>query len=321
MQDVCLFAHFDKDDKVDDYVLRYLAQLRQSNFSIVFISAANLPAAQTARLQGACCDVILRDNAGLDFASWSVGFAKHAAAIGGRLLLANDSVYGPIGGLHGALDRLTRASADFYGMVESVEIAPHLQSWFVLLEPQVVRSGAFGAILAQPFAVMTRQQIVQNGEVGLSRRLMQAGFHYRALHHNGRSGLPARHDANAMLLYWRELLLEEKIPFVKIELVRDNPLGLDDTGQILREVERIDPEICALIKSHLERTAAGGPPRPRHAPIACYRYALMRRYDRSRREPRRIAAAVARIQLEILAVPVAPWRRLKGLLGPGRSNA
>ncbi|HTV30272.1 MAG TPA: hypothetical protein VMF32_21150, partial [Xanthobacteraceae bacterium] len=99
MQDVCLFAHFDKDDRIDDYVLRYLAQLRELNFSIVFISTSRLPAAETARLQGTCCDVILRDNAGLDFASWSVGFAKHAAAIGGRLLLANDSVYGPVGSL------------------------------------------------------------------------------------------------------------------------------------------------------------------------------------------------------------------------------
>jgi lipopolysaccharide biosynthesis protein len=320
MQDVCLFAHFDKDDKVDDYVLRYLASLRQSNFSIVFISTSNLPAAETARLQGTCCDVILRPNAGLDFASWSAGFAKHTAAIGGRLLLANDSVYGPIGSLQDALDRLTRVPADFYGMVESVEIAPHLQSWFLLLPPHVVRSAAFGAILAQPFANMTRKQIVRNGEVGLSRQLMRAGFRYRALHQNARHGLPTRHDANAMLLHWRELLLEDGIPFLKVELLRDNPLGLDDAAQILREVERIDPEICALIRSHLRRAAAGGPLRPQRAPIARCRYALMRRYDQSKRQKRRIAAALARIQLEILAVPVAAGRRLRSLLAPDRSN-
>ena len=317
MQDVCLFAHFDKDDRIDDYVLRYLAQLRELNFSIVFISTSRLPAAETARLQGTCCDVILRDNAGLDFASWSVGFAKHAAAIGGRLLLANDSVYGPVGSLKPALDRLTRVSADFYGMVESVEVAPHLQSWFVLLQPQVLRSAAFGAILAQPFVLMTKRQIVIDGEVGLSRRLMQAGFHYHALHQNARGGLPVRHDANAMLLYWRDLLRDDGVPFLKIELLRDNPLGLDDAAQILGEVERIDPEICALIEAHLKRAAAGGPLRPQRTPIARRRYALMRRYDQSKREKRDVAAALARIELEILAAAIAVWRRLRASLPGG----
>jgi lipopolysaccharide biosynthesis protein len=322
MQDVCLFAHFDKDDRVDDYVLSYLARLRESNFSIVFISASRLPAAETARLQAVCCDVILRENAGLDFASWSAGFAKHASAIGGRLLLANDSVYGPIGNLNTALERLTRVPADFYGMVESVEVAPHLQSWFVLLESWVVRHAAFRAILAQPFAAMTRKQIILNGEVGLSLRLMQAGFHYRALHRHDLGGLPRRHDANAMLLFWRELLLEEGVPFLKIELLRDNPIGVEDAATILQSVQRIDPAICDLISAHLARTASADKPRYRQrSAVAQYRYRLMRRYEQNRREKRWIAAALARLQLEILAVPVAAWRRLRGLLATDGSNA
>ena len=42
MQDVCLFAHFDKDDRLDDYVLRYLAKLKELNFAIVLISTSRL---------------------------------------------------------------------------------------------------------------------------------------------------------------------------------------------------------------------------------------------------------------------------------------
>ena len=109
---------------MDDYVLRYLKNIREPNFSIVFISASRLAAASIGRLREHCCDVIAREDAGRDFGSWSAGFAAHGADISGRLLLANDSVYGPIGSLRTALDRLTRKPADFYGMVESVEIAP-----------------------------------------------------------------------------------------------------------------------------------------------------------------------------------------------------
>ena len=316
MQDVCLFAHFDKDNKVDDYVWRYLTKLKQLNFSIILISTSRLSAADIAGLNGVCDDVILRDNSGLDFASWAVGFAKHGTAIGGRLLLANDSVYGPIGSLGGALERLTHTAADFYGMVESVEIAPHLQSWFVLVQPWVVRHAVFRAILAQPFAAMTRPQIVRAGEVGLSRQLMAAGFRYEALYRSGgASGLPPRHDANPMLLYWRELLLDAGVPFLKIELLRDNPIGVESAAAILREVDRIDPELCGLIESHLARNADNGSARPRRAAIARYRYALMRRYDQAKSERRRLAAALARIQLEMLAVPLSLWRRVRTLLG------
>jgi len=312
MQDVCLFAHFDKDDRLDDYVLRYLTKLKALNFTIVLISTSRLAAADIARAQDLCADVILRDNIGLDFASWSAGFAKHGAAIGRRLLLANDSVYGPVGSLGNALDRLTRAAADFYGMVESVEIAPHLQSWFVLLQPHVVRSTAFKSIMAQPFAAMTRGEIIRSGEVGLSRQLVASGFHYEALYRNGSAAtLPPRHDFNPMLLYWREALFDAGVPFLKITLLRDNPIGVEDAAAILREVEGIDPEICGLIRSHLARNAAAGPTRPRRAALARYRYALMHRYDKAKSERRTMAAALARLQLESMVIPLAIWRRLR----------
>jgi lipopolysaccharide biosynthesis protein len=312
MQDVCLFAHFDKDDRLDDYVLRYLTHLKKLRFAIVLISASRLAATEIARAQGLCDDIILRDNAGLDFASWAAGFVKHSAAVGGRLLLVNDSVYGPIGDLGRALDRLTSAAADFYGMVESVEIAPHLQSWFVLLQPQVVRSAAFKSIIAQRFTAMTRREIVRAGEVGLSRQLTAAGFHYEALCRNGSvATLPPRHDANPMLLYWRELLLGAGVPFLKIELLRDNPLGIEDAAEILRHVEQIDSEICSLIRAHLARTTTGGPTRPARAALARYRYALMRRYYRASSERRSMAAALTRLKLESMVIPVAIWRRLR----------
>lgn len=312
MQDVCLFAHFDKDDRLDEYVLRYLAKLKELKFGIVLISTSRLGPAEMARAQSLCDDVILRDNIGLDFASWSAGFAKHGAAINGRLLLANDSVYGPIGSLPSAIERLTRKPADFYGMVETVEIAPHLQSWFVLLQPQAARSAAFRSLLAQPFVTMPRREIVTAGEVALSRQLMAAGFRYQALYRGGATGLPPRHDANPMLLYWRELLFGAGVPFIKIELLRDNPIGIEDAATILREVGQVDPEICDLIRAHLARTASDGPTRPRRTALARYRYALMRRYNRAKGERRPTDAALARLQLETMAIPLAIWRWLRG---------
>jgi len=311
MHDVCLFAHFDQDDKIDDYVLWYLRNISDLNFSIVFISAARLSSSDVERLGAYCCDVILRENGGLDFGSWSAGFAKHGSAIDGRLLLANDSVYGPIGSLAAAVGRLTRERADYYGLVESVEVAPHLQSWFLLFEPWVVKNEEFAAILAQPFSSMTRRQIVRNGEVGLSRRLGKAGFRYEALHRYDDTGLPRRYDANHMLVLWRELLLAEGIPFLKIELLRDNPIGGESATAILQTVERIDPSFCGLIKSHLARTRA----RPQRSAVTRARYAMIRRRYDVMRENRSTFGALNLVKLEALTLVVRAGRLAGRLLG------
>jgi lipopolysaccharide biosynthesis protein len=295
MDDVCLFAHFDKDDKVDEYVFRYLDKIKELNFAIVFISTARLGAADVERLRSVCFDVILRQNAGLDFGSWSAGFAKHGPAIGGRLLLANDSVYGPIGSLQNALERMTREPADFYGLVESIEIAPHLQSWFLLFEQRVIGSPAFTAILSQPFSVMTKRQIIASGELGLSRRLVDAGFRYKALYAIERAGLAARCiDASPMLFLWRELLCDAGVPFLKVDLLRDSPLGIFEPAPILATVEQMDSSLAGLMKSHLARMNAGRPPGRAYEngfwrSLRRKRSALLREGYRLHRENRRAA--------------------------------
>lgn len=322
MQDVCLFAHFDKDDKVDDYVLWYLAKLKELNYSIVFISAARLSPAHVERLYANCHDVILRENVGLDFGSWAAGFRKYGAAIEGRLLLANDSVYGPIGSLRDALDRLTHMPADFYGMVESIQIVPHLQSWFLLFEPWIVRHETFKQILAQPFHGAAKKQIIEQGEIALSRRLTDAGFHHEALYKSDRPGLNTpRHAMHPMLLFWREILFDHGIPFLKIELLRDNTLGLEDAGAVLQSIEGIEPALCGIIKSHLARTRSLDAVRRTRRPLpARFRYALIRKRYRLWRENRRAAAAWTTVLLEILTAPLVVWRTFKMLLGLRRTR-
>ena len=325
MQDVCLFAHFDKDDRVDDYVLRYLKILKELNFSIIFISTSRLHRTDIARLQAVCDDVMLRENTGLDFASWSAGFAKHASAIGGRLLLANDSVYGPIGSLGAALARLTSKPADFYGMVESIDVAPHLQSWFLLFEPWVVRHPTFKSILAQPFSAMSKRQIIENGEVVLSRLLVGAGFRYEALYLISREGLIARHyPINPTHLLWRELLLDAGVPFLKTELLRKNPLHLEKEDAILQLVQPMDESFCRLIRLHLARTADTGAPITPHKNavndwILKQRYAMLREGYRLSHEKRTALEIWNFVKFELFIVTLRVCRALYLLLR-NRSN-
>jgi len=307
MRDLCLFAHFDKNDIVDDYVLHYLRHIRQLGFSTILISSAQLTVSGIARAKIDCQDVIVRENAGLDFASWSAGFAKYRHEFTGRLLLVNDSVYGPIGDLANAFDRLGRTPADFYGMVESLEATPHLQSWFLLFEPWVVKTKEFAAILDQPFNKMTKTQIIRNGELALSQRLVAAGFRYEALFRNDRSQLMnQRHFANPMLLFWRELLLVDRVPFLKIELLRDNPLGVEDSDTIMKAATQIDPQFGKLIKQHLTRIAIRKPSLQRPF-LARRKYALIRQRYYMQQGHRPIAWAWNSVQLASISAVLNRW--------------
>lgn len=316
MQDVCLFAHFDRDDRVADYVLGYLRKIKELQFSIVFISTAKLPRIETERLRVDCSDVILRENSGLDFGSWSAGFAKHQAEINGRLLLANDSVYGPIGSLGAALDRLTTAPADFYGFVESIERTPHLQSWFLLFESQIVQSREFKSILSQPFYAMTKKEIIVNGELGLFQRLVNAGFNHNALYLTGRSGLAARFfPFNPTQVLWRELLISDEIPFLKIELLRDNPMNLEDQEVILSLVKLVDPSMYHPIKNHLARSIPHSTRRVRLSTLERrarqLRIDLIRKGYQLSRENRRLAEIWNFCKLSSISMMFSTWRMLR----------
>jgi lipopolysaccharide biosynthesis protein len=315
MQNVCLFAHFDKDDRVDEYVLRYLKKIKQLQFSIIFISTAKLPKLEVERLRLDCDDIILRQNTGFDFGSWSDGFSRHADKIGGRLLLANDSVYGPIGSLASAFDRLTAKSADFYGFVESIESTPHLQSWFLLFEPWVVRHFAFNAILHQSFSAMSKNDIIKKGELSLSRRLRAAGFKYNALYLTGRSGLAARYlPANPTQFLWRELLLQEQIPFLKVELLRDNPFGLEDAKTILSVVESVDCSLSELIRAHLARSIAKNPRSLLSRMVNRSVSKLARRGYHLNRAERRVPELWNFMKLALLSVALRVWNCIKLIL-------
>jgi rhamnosyltransferase len=107
MQDICIFAHYDRDGIVDQHVLHYLKALKDCGFATVFVTASPIDEASRTEVGRHCIDCIERENVGHDFGSWPAGLARWRDRVSGRLLLANDSVYGPLLPLKPQLDRMT----------------------------------------------------------------------------------------------------------------------------------------------------------------------------------------------------------------------
>ena len=253
---VCFFAHYHPQGITADHVLFYLAALKQAGFSVVVLSTATMDAGEQAKLRGACAALVMRENRGLDFGGWMEAVKLFFPLTAEFLLLANDSVYGPLADLGAFIARLTAVPADFYGIIESYEAGrAHFQSWFLLLRPSAYRSPAFATLMSTPISdTMSKLDIIVTYEQGLTGRLRQAGLIGHPWFSVEDGGRVARQfHYNPMQLTWCQLVARKAVPFVKIELLRDNPMRVPDAGGWRRVVGARAAKLVPMIADDLAR--------------------------------------------------------------------
>ena len=250
MKRILVYAHYDKDGVVRRYVESALGALKTEVARVVFVTTAKLPPPEKAKLRGLADRLIEIDNVGYDFFSWRTGILSLADewADCDELVLMNSSVVGPIFPLANVFDKMRRSDADFWGMTESLEITPHLQSYFLVFRKRLLGDPAFIGYWRELRPLANRQDVIDQYELKLTRHFAARGFKPDSFvkmadlrRCNVRHWLGGfRPDGNPTLLYPEELL-KLKMPFVKIQLLRDNPHRIDLAGLRRRvPAERLD---------------------------------------------------------------------------------
>jgi lipopolysaccharide biosynthesis protein len=215
---VALFCHFEPAGALRADTLRYLTELRDFGFSVVLVSNSGRlqPAAMTA-LRRVCAAVLLRANSGRDFGAWREALVRLGLPRTETrwLLLANDSVSGPLAPLAPLLMRMDNA-ADVWGMTDSVELGWHLQSYFLLVGPAALRSLAWRRFWRGVRPVPSKLLTVIRYEIGLSRCLRLAGLRLAAMFPCDAGAGPL----NPTLAGWRALR-DAGFPFIKRSVAVD----------------------------------------------------------------------------------------------------
>ena len=140
---VCVFAHYDPDGMVASHVLYYLRALRACVDSLLVVSTAELGEEQQAAVRALDVQLLCRENVGHDFCSYRHGIDALDFAAVDELLLCNDSVYGPFRPLEEVFERAGELPAPLLGLTASTEVAPHLQSYFLLFRKPLLASDDF----------------------------------------------------------------------------------------------------------------------------------------------------------------------------------
>ena len=294
---IAVFSHFDAQGMVHDFVAHYLQQLSEAGFTVIFVSNAPRLAEETvSRLRPYCGLILRRANVGYDFGAYKDGISQ-IPDLGSieNLLLANDSVYGPFQPLEGIVARMDQ-SADVWGITDSWVRHHHLQSYFLLFNRAALQSASFSRFWSRFRYVNSKRFIISAGEFGLSRELDAGGLrcqalfpyrtivnellpvvlnaksaHYEALDPGSRVfirriAFALRHgrSVNSMHFFWDYLITRRGCPFLKRELLRDNP----ERAPFIREWAKVVGSSSAydtsFIARHLELTM---PNRPLRDPV------------------------------------------------------
>ncbi len=283
---VAVFVHFDRNGRVRPYVMSYLRALHANGFAIGFVTnAGKLDPREAPAVQALCHAVIIRRNIGYDFAAMAEGLRVLALpqANTEMVLIANDSVYGPLRPLDDAFARIDFSTADLWGATESWQRQYHIQSFFLIAGRRVLESKAWREFWGSLRLVGSKYWVVTRYEVGLTQKLLSAGLScaalwpYEALVESVDASLLSESDAdpdpvlnarkitagrirysvtdrlplNPTAELWRQLL-EAGCPFIKRELLRQNPARVVDIAD-WRKVTRGQGMDVTLIEQDLQR--------------------------------------------------------------------
>jgi lipopolysaccharide biosynthesis protein len=278
-----VYSHYDRKGNVHEYVVEQIRQLAAAGYRVIFISnGRRLRGANVAAVRPFCWRVIWRRNVGYDFGAYKDGIA----AIGDlnrceRLLLMNDSVYGPFRPMIDVLAAASSSESDFWGITDSWSGHYHIQSYFVLFFRKAIASRDFREFWRRLPYVNSKSWIIQNAEIRLTQKLTQQKLRAAVLcpywdvakavlrkiearqhgdltesheaflinlHQNLQFGIPL----NSSHFFWDTLITDFNCPFIKRELIQSNPQGIIYPWRWPEVIAPFRDYDASLISRHLQ---------------------------------------------------------------------
>ena len=239
---VCLFCSYDKEGIIRENVYHYLNELLLAGFNIVFISSSDtIPDEDLKKLSECCIRIISRENKGHDFYGWKAGLQEYPEySAHSALLLANDSVIGPLFSIKDIIARLENQDADIVGMTDCLRFYPHLQSYFLYCKKSVIASDEFIGFFNRVDVLEFRMAIIRKYEVGFSR-LLGRRFKISALYslQSALDRVPYAERPEIWidppLQLWKPFITELKFPFLKKSLLTKRGVSIEEVSAALAE--------------------------------------------------------------------------------------
>lgn len=229
MKRIAIFAHYDKDNKIEDYVVYYLEKLKKVAEQIIFVSDSNIPENEIGKISKIVTHSIVQRHGEYDFGSYKRGFLY--ALKNGLLenidecIWANDSCLAPLFPFEELFDTMQHKNVDFWGVTENMfgekeYDLPHVQSCFLVFKKDLATNKCFIDFVNKIKQQPQKRDIIREYEIGLSQYLINLGYKYAVY-------VPSSNEVNNLLLErWDSIILENKCPLLKKSILQLQHKGI-----------------------------------------------------------------------------------------------
>lgn len=230
MNRICIFAHYDKSNIIQDYVTYYISQLKKICNTLIFVSDSDMDNKEINKITKYANKIIIGRHEEYDFGSYKRGYiyAKTHSLLNhaDELIFANDSCYGPLFPIEEIFNKMSIKNLDFWGINandKGVEYCNnqlisnnkrHIQSFFIVFKPIIFNSKYFYNFINSVKQEKDKVNVVINYEIPMTNELINQGFKYD-IYCPQSLKVKSPHIKDNF-----KLIRENKCPFLKTSIMR-----------------------------------------------------------------------------------------------------
>ena len=257
---LAIFAGYDKDNIIDDYVVYYIKELKKIA-DIIYVSDCDMLDSELEKISPYCIHIINGKHCEYDFGSYKRGFwyARVTKLIFNYdyLLFCNDSVYGPFYDLKKIVESMEKKDLDAWSMFDcffdhiNVE---HLQSYFIEMKKNIFLSEKFTYFMYLVTKENSKDNVLMKYEMGLT--MLFKDNNYKIGGYFDSSSIETDGDTN-LPFHKAEELIKKGFPFFKRSIVSSEHWlkTFNFTADNLKNIKEVikDSYNINLMKNNIER--------------------------------------------------------------------
>jgi len=248
---VTVMAGYAHGGELSPVTLRWIRAMRSISNALVLVFDQDDLSAPAEFADDECVCFLARRHGGYDFGSYRLGLAEAESRgwlnSASHVLLCNDSVIGPFFGLEPVVQKMIDSAAPVWGLTESYLYSPHLQSYFLLIRPEVILDPAVREFFDSVVPQLSRHDVIQAYELGFSRLIKSLGFSWKALLPAAEMFDPRNGEMMGSSTAYPICTLLEKMPVIKTRALKEDEANQDDFARTCSVLARDFPEVWAQL--------------------------------------------------------------------------